>query len=153
MSYKDSDFSNEIQEQIALETINNGTKIDADQMAFRVISEHMPGFEKYSDFVTNCVWGHVRKKTGAELRLWRDKAAQSFDQSEMTGFERLQDYYEAESKEGNTVRVQRIKRQALTLEQRRAISNGLRSNGMALIEHADQFDQETDELVSAGLLI
>jgi hypothetical protein len=24
---------------------------------------------------------------------------------------------------------------------------------MALIEHADQFDQETDELVSAGLLI
>jgi len=149
--YKDQALSHEIQYEIALETESNGVKIDADQLAFRVIRKHMPSFQKYDDFVTVCVWGHVRKMTGAELRNWRAESSVQV-QDELPEFDRLQDYYESSSQEGNTVRLHRIRRNALSAIQRREIASGLRSKGRAYINHADQLDRETDELVAAGVL-
>ena len=152
MSYKDSDLSSEIKDEIGLETAANGIRIDADQIAFRVIRKHFDDFAKHTVFVSNAVWGHVRKVTGAEPRKWRDDSDISVSQPDLAGFDRLQDYYEVESQEGSAVRLQRVRRDALTTVQRRKIAEDLRHTGTAYINHGNEFDRETDELIAAGKL-
>jgi hypothetical protein len=152
MSYTDADLKNEISAQIN-SALNSGDIFISDWVALAVIKKHLPDFDKNSDFVTNAVWGHVRKMVGASARNFKVGEDDSDDtQSVLPGFERLQQFYEVTRQEGATLRVQRIHRMKMTTAERRAEAAMLRKVGMANIEHGDQLDRETDELIAAGLI-
>ena len=152
MSYTDADLRTEISAQIntALEA---GDTIQSDWVALSVIKSHIPDFAKHSDFMTNAVWGHVRKMVGAEVRRFRSNDEEGGDrQAALPGFELLQEFYEVQRQEGNTVRALRVHRMKMTTAERREQARMLIGNGRSLIEHGNQLDRETDELIAAGLI-
>ena len=150
--YTDKDLEAEIKQEI----FSRGEidAISADWISNAVIKIHFPdGFEKHSDFITNCTWAHTRRIVGQVLRDLRpDENGKLGSTMELPGFEFLQSHYEVERVQGSLRTVARVARNLLTTAERRFLSSKLHANARALDRHGDELDRETDELIALGLL-